>query len=49
MVPTLVEWDADIPAFDRVCLEAATAREIVEKIDGTDTRRDPDVAEHAYS
>jgi uncharacterized protein (UPF0276 family) len=49
MVPTLVEWDANIPAFDRVCLEAATAREIVEKIDGTDTRRDPDVAEHAYS
>jgi hypothetical protein len=44
-VSTLVEWDADIPSFERVCAEAAQARRIVEEIDGTrsalaDTARD---------
>jgi uncharacterized protein (UPF0276 family) len=29
-VSTLVEWDADIPSFDRVCAEAARARRIAE-------------------
>ena len=29
---TLVEWDADIPAFDRLCAEAAHAREIAEEV-----------------
>jgi uncharacterized protein (UPF0276 family) len=47
-VPTLVEWDAEIPSFDRVCLEARRAREIAEEINGTDTRRDPIVAERAH-
>lgn len=28
---TLVEWDADIPAFDRLCAEAEHARSIAEK------------------
>ena len=31
-VSTLVEWDADIPSFDRVCAEATHARGIVEDI-----------------
>ena len=31
-VSTLVEWDADIPAFERLCAEAARARDIAEKI-----------------
>lgn len=31
-VSTLVEWDADIPAFDRVCAEAKTARRIMETV-----------------
>jgi uncharacterized protein (UPF0276 family) len=30
-VSTLVEWDADIPPFDRVCAEAERARQIAEK------------------
>jgi uncharacterized protein len=44
-VSTLVEWDADIPSFERVCQEAAHARRIVEDIDAasrsavTDTAR----------
>ncbi len=29
-VSTLVEWDADIPSFERVCQEAAQARRIAE-------------------
>jgi uncharacterized protein (UPF0276 family) len=33
-VSTLVEWDADIPSFERVCTEAAHARTIAEVIDG---------------
>jgi uncharacterized protein (UPF0276 family) len=31
-VSTLVEWDADIPAFDRVCSEAEHARRIAEEV-----------------
>jgi uncharacterized protein len=31
-VSTLVEWDADIPGFDRVCAEAQHARTIVEDV-----------------
>ena len=30
---TLVEWDAEIPAFDRVCAEARQARRIAEDVD----------------
>jgi uncharacterized protein (UPF0276 family) len=30
MTSTLVEWDADIPPFDRLCAEAAQARRIAE-------------------
>jgi len=33
MVSTLVEWDADIPGFERVCAEAEHARSIAEEID----------------
>lgn len=33
-VSTLVEWDADIPTFDRVCVEATRARRIAETIHG---------------
>jgi hypothetical protein len=32
-VSTLVEWDADIPAFDRLRAEAAEARRLAEQID----------------
>lgn len=32
-VSTLVEWDAEIPAFDRVVAEAEHARQIVEQVD----------------
>jgi uncharacterized protein len=31
-VSTLVEWDADIPAFDRLCAEAQHARRIAEDV-----------------
>jgi hypothetical protein len=31
-VSTLVEWDADIPPFERVCAEVGTARRIVEEV-----------------
>jgi len=31
IVPTLVEWDADIPPFDRLCAEAEHARSIAEE------------------
>ncbi|HVO26199.1 MAG TPA: DUF692 domain-containing protein [Candidatus Margulisiibacteriota bacterium] len=31
MASTLVEWDADIPAFDRLCAEAQHARSIAEE------------------
>ena len=41
---TLVEWDADIPAFARLCAEAARARDIAEKIHGNRIRRRPDAA-----
>jgi uncharacterized protein (UPF0276 family) len=49
-VPTLAEWDAEIPPFERVCLEAWRAREIAEEIDGTDTdaQRDPVMAASAH-
>jgi uncharacterized protein (UPF0276 family) len=49
-VPTLVEWDAEIPSFERVCLEAGRARQIAEEIDANDTvaRRDSGLVERAY-
>jgi uncharacterized protein (UPF0276 family) len=31
-VSTLVEWDADIPSFERVCAEADRARDMAEKV-----------------
>ena len=31
-VSTLVEWDADIPSFERLCAEAAHARTIAEEV-----------------
>jgi len=37
-VSTLVEWDADIPSFARVCAEAAHARAIAEEIDAVACR-----------
>jgi len=44
MVSTLVEWDADIPAFDRVCAEAAHARSIAKEIDDYGTTARPNAA-----
>jgi uncharacterized protein (UPF0276 family) len=32
LVPTLVEWDADIPPFDRLCAESARARQIATEL-----------------
>ena len=37
-VSTLVEWDADIPTFGRVCAEAEHARRIAEESDAYDAR-----------
>jgi uncharacterized protein (UPF0276 family) len=34
---TLVEWDADIPPFERLCAEAAQARTIAEEIHERET------------
>jgi len=33
-VATLVEWDADIPSYERVCAEAQTARDVAEDVHG---------------
>jgi uncharacterized protein (UPF0276 family) len=33
-VATLVEWDADVPALEEVCAEAARARAIMDKVHG---------------
>jgi len=46
-VSTLVEWDADIPSFERVCAEAAHARFIAEEIDATDRRAAAELARSA--
>jgi len=41
-VSTLVEWDQDIPGFDRLCDEAEHARSIAEDIDGHGSRAHSD-------
>jgi hypothetical protein len=46
-VSTLVEWDADIPSFERVCTEAAHARTIAEVIDGQRSIASTHPARHA--
>jgi uncharacterized protein (UPF0276 family) len=46
-VSTLVEWDQDIPGFDRLCAEAEQARSIAEGIDGHRTRVYADAARAA--
>src|SRR5512139_258085 len=38
IVPTLVEWDQNIPGFDRLCAEAEHARSIAEVIHGDNMR-----------
>jgi uncharacterized protein (UPF0276 family) len=40
-VSTLVEWDADIPAFDRLCAESDQARHIAEEVYGHNPTADP--------
>ncbi len=44
---TLVEWDADIPEFDRVCAEATRARTIAEDADEHGARAHADAARAA--
>jgi len=46
-VSTLVEWDADIPSFERVCQEVAHARRIVEETDAASRSADTDTARGA--
>jgi uncharacterized protein (UPF0276 family) len=46
-VSTLVEWDADIPSFERVRSEAAHARAIAEAIDGQPQVAPADAARNA--
>jgi uncharacterized protein (UPF0276 family) len=43
-VSTLVEWDRDIPDFDRVCAEAEHARTVAEENHGHQTRAHTDAA-----
>jgi uncharacterized protein (UPF0276 family) len=35
IVPTLVEWDADIPSFERLCAESDMARRVAEEVNAT--------------
>ena len=46
-VSTLVEWDQDIPTFDRLCAEAAQARNITERVCDNIARQHTDVARGA--
>jgi hypothetical protein len=46
-VSTLVEWDADIPTFERVCAEAERARRIEEEIHGRQSVAATDAAPSA--
>lgn len=46
-VSTLVEWDADIPSFERVCQEAAHARRIAEDTDASSRSAITDIARDA--
>ncbi len=46
-VSTLVEWDAEIPSFERVCEEAAHARRIAEETDATTKLAAADLARSA--
>ena len=48
-VSTLVEWDANIPPLERLCAEAARARDIAEKVHDDRTRRRTNVAAAAAS
>lgn len=41
---TLVEWDADIPAFERLCAESDRARAIAQEINDRTTRPSPRAA-----
>ena len=47
VISTLVEWDQDIPGFDRLCAEAEHARSIAEGIHGHGTRAHADATRAA--
>jgi uncharacterized protein (UPF0276 family) len=41
---TLVEWDADIPPFERLCAESDRARQIATEINAPTARTSPQAA-----
>jgi uncharacterized protein (UPF0276 family) len=43
-VSTLVEWDADIPGFERLCAEAASASNIAQEVGDAIARTSADIA-----